>query len=641
MLLKKAKPKTITTLLIAIILTLWLVSAFQIGIVGAQGSTDEPEPLLDSVLSGYGIAASSDLHYGDGGWGGWSVPEGKVILGGGFTLTGGPAATSAPGLPESSWPHYNYSLNEYGWVVQDAPDGANSPGSRVYAIYADKPAGYGIDISPPLNFSSWGWGGWSVPEGKVVLGGGFVGEKPVVVSIPAGPNSSWPHYTYGPNEYGWVVQNGPEPQTIRIYVIYADKPAGYQIVTSPELSYGDTGWGGWSVPEGKAVLGGGFYAERPVAASAPGTPNSVWPHYTYGPNEYGWVVQDAPDSAGQNITIYAICAFRNVVNVNQGKSYDTIQMAIDAAGTGDTIIVAAGTYVEAIKIDKQLTIYSCDGPEKTIIDAGAASRAVDIQADGVTVDGFTITNADRAIGTYHAPSVVKDVTIRNCIVTGNRYGIFVHHSTVDNWTIVDCECTDNFDGLRLDSGADVTGLTVIDSKFSGNEEGGIISYGNITGLTVTGGTFINNDFGIMLGAETSTPHHIKNVLVTETIFDNNTGEYGLGFWVYVYGSTEHMVSNIDIHQCSITNNSNYGVGFDDFGLAGYGDVVINATMNWWGSAAGPNATLNTYNKTLQGDRVSGNVDFAPWLNAPYPGAQALLQYRTLTQLSSLHPYKPR
>jgi hypothetical protein len=63
-----------------------------------------------------------------------------------------------------------------------------------------------------------------------------------------------------------------------------------------------------SCPAGTAVLGGGFKATDPVAVSAPGTPGSVWPHYTFGATESGWVVRDDPDGSSNTITIYAIWA---------------------------------------------------------------------------------------------------------------------------------------------------------------------------------------------------------------------------------------------------------------------------------------------------------------------------------------------
>ncbi|HSP73155.1 MAG TPA: hypothetical protein VLN26_12345, partial [Gaiellaceae bacterium] len=77
--------------------------------------------------------------------------------------------------------------------------------------------------------------------------------------------------------------------------------SGYEVVTSPAMAFGDSGYGGWSCPTGKVVIGGGFKATAPVSVSAPGTPGSVWPHYTFGAGESGWVVRDAPDGVGNTI----------------------------------------------------------------------------------------------------------------------------------------------------------------------------------------------------------------------------------------------------------------------------------------------------------------------------------------------------
>ena len=66
-------------------------------------------------------------------------------------------------------------------------------------------SGYELIISPVMQFAAGGWAGWSAPAGKVVLGGGVFGVH-ARISSPAFPNSVWPHYTYGPNEFGWVVQ---------------------------------------------------------------------------------------------------------------------------------------------------------------------------------------------------------------------------------------------------------------------------------------------------------------------------------------------------------------------------------------------------------------------------------------------------
>ena len=68
---------------------LMLVALF--GCMVATGGAGEP-------LTGYAVEKSVVMNYSDTGWGGWSVPAGKIVTGGGFELTGSPAAASAPAV---------------------------------------------------------------------------------------------------------------------------------------------------------------------------------------------------------------------------------------------------------------------------------------------------------------------------------------------------------------------------------------------------------------------------------------------------------------------------------------------------------------------------------------------------------------
>jgi hypothetical protein len=273
------------------------------GMVFDSDCSIENAPLADYV-----VVTSPAMVFGDGGYGGWSCPASTVVIGGGFQATE-PVAVSAPGTPGSVWPHYTFGPAESGWVVRDDPDGVGNT-ITVYAICAAKPAGYEVVSSTPLAFGDGGYGGWSCPAGTVVLGGGFNATDTVAVSAPGTPGSIWPHHTFGASESGWVVRDDPNSagNTITVYAICALEPAGYDVVNSSALAFGDGGYGGWSCPAGTAVTGGGFDATDPVAVSAPGTPGSVWPHYTFGAAEYGWVVRDDPDGVGNTITVYAVCA---------------------------------------------------------------------------------------------------------------------------------------------------------------------------------------------------------------------------------------------------------------------------------------------------------------------------------------------
>lgn len=176
--------------------------------------------------------------------------------------------------------------------------------------------GYEAVTSSMLNFNgAGGWAGWSVPNGKVVLGANIISADDSIADFsvfrPMGPGGTTPSgYTYGANEYGWILQSSLHEANngVQIKVYYADLLAGYTISTSSPLNYNSAGgWAGWSAPDGNVVSGGGYqfaYDAHPVSSQI-ALENSVWPHYTYGANEQGWVVQN-DGIATQGANLYVI-----------------------------------------------------------------------------------------------------------------------------------------------------------------------------------------------------------------------------------------------------------------------------------------------------------------------------------------------
>jgi hypothetical protein len=62
--------------------------------------------------------------------------------------------------------------------------------------------------------------------------------------------------------------------------------------------------------------------------------------------------------------------------------YPTIQSAIDAAATGDEVLVAAGTYFENLAIEhKVVDVVSVAGPRATIVDGRGRGSVVTIYLD--------------------------------------------------------------------------------------------------------------------------------------------------------------------------------------------------------------------------------------------------------------------
>jgi hypothetical protein len=210
-----------------------IVFLMMLGLVAAFAAPAVTQAALFDItgLPGYGVATSSTFNFnGSGGWAGWSVPGGSVVLGAEI-ISGGDSISDfsvfRPAGPNEVFPHYAYGANEYGFVLQDNGLGANS-GVQIELYYADLMSGYTITESNTLNYAATGWAGWSAPAGQVVSGGGYQfltsGAWPARSEI-ALENSVWPHWTYGDDEQGWVVQSGAVGGPANIYVISFDTPA--------------------------------------------------------------------------------------------------------------------------------------------------------------------------------------------------------------------------------------------------------------------------------------------------------------------------------------------------------------------------------------------------------------------------------
>jgi len=107
-------------------------------------------------------------------------------------------------------------------------------------------------------------------------------------------------------------------------------------------------------------------------------------------------------------TLFVFLILNTVFGVthNVPADFSEIQLAIDSAVEGDTILVAPGTYYENLYIDTNLIIHSTDGPEETIIDGSGIDRVVYfyIHVDNSTeFSGFTIINGYVNAENWDAP----------------------------------------------------------------------------------------------------------------------------------------------------------------------------------------------------------------------------------------------
>ena len=271
-----------------------------------------------------------------------------------------------------------------------------------------------------------------------------------------------------------------------------------------------------------------------------------------------------------------------VNNVDTGIGYDTIQAAINAALSGETIIVSPGTYYENIQFNgRNITVQSTDPYNSTIvaatiIDGGESGSVVRITGeDTSTLQGFTIQNGNAALGggirvENSSPVIENNIitdnmsefrgggiytfqsypTITDNTITYNdaEYGggIYLSSSnpTITDSTIADNIITDNTasyhgGGIYMDGSSPIiTGNTVTGNSASGG--GGIFLVDNhsfITGNTVTGNIAV---FGGGITVYTSYPFITGN-----TINNNTASQEGGGIAVTV--DSDPVITDNYIH----------------------------------------------------------------------------------------------
>jgi hypothetical protein len=344
-----------------------------------------------------------------------------------------------------------------------------------------------------------------------------------------------------------------------------------------------------------------------------------------------------------------------VTNVNTGISYCSIQSAINDPLTlnGHTIQASAGTYHEAVLVNKQLTIKGAKagtlakgrGGDESIVDPPLAeSHGFKIISDNVTIDGFTITNSNA----YPASERYGVITIEE--MNSDRFtAINVKNNVITRqFKAVDFNYTDNF-------------------EISGNwlhGEGDSYNYGatwiDDYGTSSNNGLIKNNDmdgYGSAIEIQGDLTHPVSNVTITENrsvgsqyvlfglqnsnVYRNSVLNVISGTHVFVGGGNkddkfeENFFDNGTSNGVSISDNfgagKNSNLTFNKNSITGHNnpgkyEIIVNpsaysgtldATCNWYG----------TINSDVIASKISGPVSFKPYLtngtdnNLAAPGFQ--------------------
>jgi len=221
-----------------------------------------------------------------------------------------------------------------------------------------------------------------------------------------------------------------------------------------------------------------------------------------------------------------------------------IQWAIDNATAGDTIIVKSGTYYENVNVLKQLILRGVDtGTGKPVVDTCGHGNAIALYADGITLEGFNVTNSgstwyDSGIIIHSSNNIITGNTISNNSQSGIYLCGYSNNNTISSNTI-----NNNHWGVYFASPCDNNTLT--DNMVSSNICGILLSRSN------------NNTISSNTVTKTHTYNGLCLVESDNNIIDGNTVSNN-----YDNGIRLDRSNNNTISSNTIGNNIDKGIYLD-------------------------------------------------------------------------------
>jgi parallel beta-helix repeat protein len=277
--------------------------------------------------------------------------------------------------------------------------------------------------------------------------------------------------------------------------------------------------------------------------------------------------------------------------------YQNISSGISYASDGDTVFVYNGTYYEQLNVNKTITLQGQDS-QLTIIDANQSGAVVTVEANNVTITGFTLQNSGE---NFSGVSILDSAgsKVHDNIVESDYEGIYLFNSSGN--TLTDNEILDNYYGISLDSSyAD----NITQNTVSSNNDTGI-RLSNSSNIAVADNNIARNTFGIALitsDNNTLTDNGISlgtdGLYILDSdhnIFSNNRASSNIDSGIRLTQSTDNVVDN------NTFSNDLSGILLENStaNLLSTNELLMNTQFGL--------QTLYSYNNTVSGNSFSDNV----------------------------------
>jgi parallel beta-helix repeat protein len=198
------------------------------------------------------------------------------------------------------------------------------------------------------------------------------------------------------------------------------------------------------------------------------------------------------------------------------QAFQFIQDCIDAAQEGDTILVSPGRYRESLLIGKALTL-KAEG--EVILEGDSQVPAITIvEAEGVTIEGFTITNGLPGVNVEDSSSVsIVDNTFQDNLGQGILFRRSSGEITGNKIKETMWDVADRWGrGIQLFDISDDLQVTIADNSISENDDAGI-GLLNATAEIGNNTVISNRNRGVSI-EDGSTATLVDNVIKGNTAF---------------------------------------------------------------------------------------------------------------------------